>query len=164
MVEPLSIALGITSLILAVTSYHYYRKFRRYYNSMHPKPSPPSTQPTSKEIERERWLRIRSHILLRDRFRCVECGFYKHLEVHHIVPKAKGGTDDYNNLETLCQRCHDKKHGICRHANKKRKHTRRNQRKKLKRFINKHRKELSDPDRREELYKKWERGELNQPR
>lgn len=29
--------------------------------------------------------------------------------VDHIMPKAHGGTDDPNNLETLCNTCHKAK-------------------------------------------------------
>ena len=30
-------------------------------------------------------------------------------EVDHILSKAKGGTDDLNNLQLLCKECHKKK-------------------------------------------------------
>ncbi len=29
--------------------------------------------------------------------------------VDHIVPRARGGTDDLSNLQALCARCHSKK-------------------------------------------------------
>ena len=32
------------------------------------------------------------------------------LEVHHIVPVAKGGGDEPENLVTLCKECHKKRH------------------------------------------------------
>lgn len=41
--------------------------------------------------------------------RCGEDNFYV-LEVHHIVEKAKGGTDDPDNLELLCGNCHNEHH------------------------------------------------------
>lgn len=83
---------------------------RRYYNMFKP-----STQPrikTNKDFDREGWEKIRSEILLRDHFRCQECGYYKHLEVHHIIPRSEGGSDDPANLTTLCRKCHGKKHGF----------------------------------------------------
>ena len=30
-------------------------------------------------------------------------------QVDHIKPKAKGGTDDWDNLQSICDRCHDAK-------------------------------------------------------
>jgi 5-methylcytosine-specific restriction endonuclease McrA len=52
--------------------------------------------------------RIRREVLSRDRHRCQSpgCGRRHHLEVHHIVPRQKGGTNDPENLMTLCSSCH----------------------------------------------------------
>lgn len=44
--------------------------------------------------------------LLRDGKRCRLCGFDLALNVHHIVPKAKGGSHDPSNLITLCPNHH----------------------------------------------------------
>lgn len=140
--------------------------------------------------ELDKYLEIRSQILLRDQFRCQECGYFKHLEVHHIVPRSKGGSDDPNNLVTLCQRCHRKKHGFAPQVNKRRRHSKRNKRRKFKRYMNRHTREIvrkefpfdhpvqstedvhlkirnSDmtPEavaKRRKNYEKWERNELNQ--
>jgi len=35
-----------------------------------------------------------------------ECSFGYNLEVHHIIPVAKGGKDEYENYIILCLRCH----------------------------------------------------------
>jgi len=53
----------------------------------------------------------REAVLYRDKYTCQICG-KKHtrLEVHHIVYKSQGGTDDENNLITLCEDCHSKVH------------------------------------------------------
>jgi len=51
----------------------------------------------------------RREILKRDCGRCQECGGLfqdELLEVHHVDPVAKGGTDCKRNLVTLCLRCH----------------------------------------------------------
>jgi hypothetical protein len=47
-------------------------------------------------------------ILERDDYRCQApgCTARKHLEVHHIVFRARGGTDDERNLITLCHAHH----------------------------------------------------------
>jgi 5-methylcytosine-specific restriction endonuclease McrA len=48
---------------------------------------------------------------IRDKDQCQICGEvlpvpYGRLEVHHIVPRAKGGCDKLKNLVTLCDLCH----------------------------------------------------------
>jgi hypothetical protein len=53
----------------------------------------------------------REEILKRDNNTCQRCGKKKQrrfLEVHHIIPRSKGGTDDPTNLITLCHHCHDR--------------------------------------------------------
>jgi diadenosine tetraphosphate (Ap4A) HIT family hydrolase/5-methylcytosine-specific restriction endonuclease McrA len=51
---------------------------------------------------------IRYEVLKRAKFRCELCGIsadVKALEVDHIVPRNKGGTDDESNLQALCYSC-----------------------------------------------------------
>lgn len=49
----------------------------------------------------------RSAILHRDNYTCQCCGKKNcRLEVHHIKFKSQGGTDDEENLITLCEDCH----------------------------------------------------------
>ena len=49
----------------------------------------------------------REAILYRDNYTCQCCGKKKcRLEVHHIKFKRNGGTDDEENLITLCEGCH----------------------------------------------------------
>lgn len=51
----------------------------------------------------------RPAILRRDNFTCQSCGciFKKgELEVHHVMPRAKNGSDCIRNLVTLCRNCH----------------------------------------------------------
>ena len=52
---------------------------------------------------KQRWL-----ILKRDGFKCKVCGATQEqspLTVDHIIPVSKGGTNDENNLRTLCSEC-----------------------------------------------------------
>lgn len=56
------------------------------------------------------WLELSGRIKARDGGKCVECGNRDRLHVHHRTPILKGGTHDPSNLETLCWRCHAKKH------------------------------------------------------
>lgn len=60
-----------------------------------------------------RWSEIRKSILDRDKWRCVECGSNirgRNAHVHHKLPKAIGGSDDSENLISLCSSCHSLKH------------------------------------------------------
>jgi len=53
------------------------------------------------------WRRKREQILHRDLYTCQSCGrVTPELEVDHIINKAQGGSDDDNNLQTLCAPCH----------------------------------------------------------
>ena len=50
---------------------------------------------------------MRYEVLKRDR-RCVLCGAGRDdemLQVDHIVPRSKGGSNDIGNLQTLCSEC-----------------------------------------------------------
>jgi len=57
------------------------------------------------------WLTLRFAILKRDSYRCRLCGMSAkdadsvRLEVDHITPRSKGGTNDPSNLWTLCFSC-----------------------------------------------------------
>ncbi|QUI30672.1 HNH endonuclease [Streptomyces alfalfae] len=48
-------------------------------------------------------------MLARDRFTCQRCSARTELEVDHIVPVARGGTWELDNLWTLCKGCHRRK-------------------------------------------------------
>ena len=53
----------------------------------------------------------REAVLHRDNYTCQCCGKKNiRLEVHHIIYRSNGGTDDENNLITLCENCHSKVH------------------------------------------------------
>lgn len=58
------------------------------------------------------WKARRLRILRRDAFVCRACGrvvYGQAAHVDHIVPLEEGGTDDDENLQTLCQADHGKK-------------------------------------------------------
>lgn len=64
---------------------------------------------------------VRRLVLERDRFTCQSkgCGWNprqwinedpRHLELHHVEHHASGGSNEEENLVTLCNRCHDREH------------------------------------------------------
>ena len=72
-----------------------------------------STESRHKRGYGSAWDKIRVIVLKRDNglCQCAECqGGKVRLtlanEVHHIIPKAKGGTDDLSNLQAINKECH----------------------------------------------------------
>ena len=52
------------------------------------------------------WSRIRRRVFDRDGWACVKCGRPGRLECDHIVALSAGGSNDMDNLRTLCRDCH----------------------------------------------------------
>ncbi len=69
------------------------------------------------------WYIIRRQVLKRDHYTCQGCGIsekgcYRSLDVHHIVPVSKGGSNKLDNLITVCPKCHPTeeakgRYGLC---------------------------------------------------
>lgn len=54
------------------------------------------------------WLQLRERVFARDDFRCVYCGvdlIKSEPHCDHVVPLARGGTNDIDNLATACGPC-----------------------------------------------------------
>jgi hypothetical protein len=57
------------------------------------------------------WYVIRRQVLERDHYTCQRCGMLekkgdRSLHVHHIIPVIKGGSDELDNLISVCHKCH----------------------------------------------------------
>jgi hypothetical protein len=55
---------------------------------------------------------IRHEVFKKDNYKCVECGkSNKETTLHadHIIPVSLGGTDELDNLQTLCEECNTTK-------------------------------------------------------
>jgi ribosomal protein S27AE len=52
------------------------------------------------------WREIRQEVLRRDNRICQVCGKEYSGQVHHIIPRSKGGKNELSNLITLCGKCH----------------------------------------------------------
>jgi 5-methylcytosine-specific restriction endonuclease McrA len=64
--------------------------------------------PRYKTAKRQTSPTVRFNILKRDGYKCALCGNTAQntiLEVDHIIAKCNGGTDEENNLRTLCHDC-----------------------------------------------------------
>jgi 5-methylcytosine-specific restriction endonuclease McrA len=76
--------------------------------------------------------RLRADVFVRDKFTCVVCGWKpqtipahydgryavpewsadRHLQVDHRTPRAKGGTNHPDNLQTMCSDCNTRKGAV----------------------------------------------------
>lgn len=74
------------------------------------KPQEPKPKPPKKSRTHKTNLQARADAISRDGAKCAECGATERLEVHHIKYRSQGGTDELNNLITLCAHCHAEKH------------------------------------------------------
>lgn len=54
---------------------------------------------------------LRADVLKRDEFTCRWCKVPGgHLDVHHILPRGRGGKDHLDNLAALHRSCHEQVH------------------------------------------------------
>ncbi len=71
-----------------------------------------------KRLSRYRWNKRKKECFERDSYRCRGCNLHQitleavgsSLDAHHVLRRSKGGSDDLNNLISLCRRCHEKHH------------------------------------------------------
>ena len=75
------------------------------------------------ETDASSWEATRQQVLQRDGFRCTSCGelLAADADIHHLLPRSMGGTDELSNLVTLCDGCHASHHpnlagGLARRA------------------------------------------------
>jgi 5-methylcytosine-specific restriction protein A len=62
---------------------------------------------STERIRGHAWMDIRRRILLRDKFACQCCGLVRmDNEIDHTIPLEQGGSNDDDNLQTLCKGCH----------------------------------------------------------
>ena len=59
------------------------------------------------------WRRLRDSVMARDAYLCQPCKALDKLtlasEVDHIIPVSKGGKDQHDNLQAICDDCHKAK-------------------------------------------------------
>ncbi len=74
----------------------------------------PDTTPSSSQFQRQRLKASdRVTVLVRDNYQCKMCGISRTdgavLEIDHIHPISKGGSNDLTNLQVLCRECNSGK-------------------------------------------------------
>ncbi len=69
-------------------------------------PRKPHSSASRPELNGARWQKTRAAVRRRDRNMCVSCGATERLSVHHLTPARRGGSDDMENLVTVCARCY----------------------------------------------------------
>lgn len=79
--------------------------------AMAPRHVPASAEPAYGQGRGGRpWRRKRAAVMKRDCYLCQTCKRAGRVaaatEVDHVLPRAAGGTDDYDNLEAICGDCH----------------------------------------------------------
>ena len=55
---------------------------------------------------------VKKYVFERDRHHCQSCGktnLEANLNIDHIIPLARGGSNDISNLQTLCHTCNQQK-------------------------------------------------------
>lgn len=53
----------------------------------------------------------RKAVYIRDGYRCALCDSTQYIQIHHVIPRGQGGSDNVQNLITLCSYCHSHAHG-----------------------------------------------------
>jgi 5-methylcytosine-specific restriction endonuclease McrA len=56
-------------------------------------------------------IKPRLHLLLieRDGHKCKQCNSIENIQIDHIIPLSKGGSDEPENLQLLCRKCNIRK-------------------------------------------------------
>jgi 5-methylcytosine-specific restriction endonuclease McrA len=70
-------------------------------------------EPSELELRRQTFNRksrdLFVQLVVRDGPTCAKCGTTDNLTVDHIVPLARGGSDELSNLQLLCKPCNSSK-------------------------------------------------------
>lgn len=72
------------------------------------KPKQAKAHGAGRTYRTKRWRYTRAAVFQRDGYKCQMCGrlIGESPQCDHIIPIAQGGTDDEDNLQTLCIECH----------------------------------------------------------
>ena len=54
----------------------------------------------------------RKTVYIRDGYRCALCDSTQYIQIHHVIPRGEGGTNNVQNLIKLCPYCNSHVHGV----------------------------------------------------
>lgn len=66
-------------------------------------------RPKSRYVRKSLGTGVMRKVWDRDGWECQECGIHRDLTVDHITPVIRGGSDEMDNLQTLCKSCNSRK-------------------------------------------------------
>jgi len=69
-------------------------------------------------LDLDEYNKLKNLVLNRDGWKCQHCGSLQNLQVHHVVHRSRLGSDESDNLITLCAGCHEKQHRSIRYGDK----------------------------------------------
>lgn len=69
-----------------------------------------STGPNRRQYCDGKWRETRQRVLIRDPI-CKQCNRNPSTRADHIVPVSRGGSDSMENLQGMCEPCHNAKIG-----------------------------------------------------
>lgn len=61
------------------------------------------------KIKRDKSMKYKNQLRLRDGEVCKNCGAMEDLTIDHVTPLSKGGSTELHNLQFLCNDCNNKK-------------------------------------------------------
>lgn len=62
------------------------------------------------KLDSDSYRELHRQVLQRDGWRCQICGSMKRLQVHYLIFQSHSGSDEKQNLTTLCAECHEYMH------------------------------------------------------
>ena len=79
------------------------------YKSLYEKEYPKFPEPLSPDFSKKGYTKHRKNVYSRDGYKCLKCGATKGLTLDHVKPRSKGGSNRFDNLQTLCASCNTTK-------------------------------------------------------